>query len=109
MITMLTRLSAHQATVSAPISAAAAKAWDDDTHVEVQRQRYRRGRDLLVSALRGAGFELEDPQGGLYLWVSAPGLDDWRTAAALAERGILGVPGRYYHADDEPRLMSGCH
>lgn len=99
LVADLTALQAHLATLSVPINAAAAVAWTDDAHVEEQRQRYIRRRDVLLAALRSAGFELDDPEGGLYLWARLPGADDLQAAHRLAELGIITVPGRYYRAD----------
>ena len=102
VVAEITELMGHVATLSTPIARAACAAWSDDAHVHHQRLRYQERRDQLVPALREAGFQLTDPEGGLYLWVSSPAGDDWDTATALARSGIVGVPGRYYRADGSP-------
>jgi succinyldiaminopimelate transaminase len=86
----------------APIQAAMVAALGDDEHVAVQRERYRERRSLLAPALEAAGFTIEHSEGGLYLWVTR-GEDGWQSVAALAELGILVVPGSFYGAD------SGSH
>ncbi|MGS0686685.1 aminotransferase class I/II-fold pyridoxal phosphate-dependent enzyme [Nakamurella sp. GG22] len=53
----------------------------------------QRKRDLVVEALRGYGYELRSPQGTFYLWVKAPIADDHAFCRALAERGVLVLPG----------------
>ncbi|MFP5282546.1 MAG: succinyldiaminopimelate transaminase [Actinomycetes bacterium] len=83
--------------VPAPVQAAMITLLDDDTHVEVQRERYARRRRLLRPALQAAGFRIEHSTGGLYLWATRdePCRD---TVADLAERGILVAPGDFYGA-----------
>jgi succinyldiaminopimelate transaminase len=81
--------------VPAPVQAAAAVAWSDDAHVREQRGRYRRRRDVLLAALRGAGFTVDHSHAGLYLWVTR-GEPCWETVAWLAERGVLVAPGEFY-------------
>ncbi len=78
--------------VPGPVQAAAAVAFDDDEHVEEQRERYRQRLALLAGAL-GAST----PAGSFYLWVAAPEDDAWAMAADLARRGgCLVSPGDFY-------------
>ena len=51
--------------VPAPVQHAAAVAYADDAHVAIQHERYRRRRELLSHALRGAGFTIDDSAAGL--------------------------------------------
>ncbi len=78
-----------------PVQAAMVAALDDDEHELVQRERYARRREVLRTALLGAGFAIEHSQAGLYLWATRgePGRD---TVAWLAGRGILVAPGEFY-------------
>ncbi|HEV2427023.1 MAG TPA: aminotransferase class I/II-fold pyridoxal phosphate-dependent enzyme, partial [Acidimicrobiales bacterium] len=77
-----------------PLQAAAAAAFSDDEHVQVQRAVYR-GRLLLVSeALRAAGVDAPMPAGTFYLWARRGGMDGWALAQWLAEAsGIVASPG----------------
>ena len=78
--------------VPGPVQAAAAVAFDDDEHVEAQRERYRRRLALLGDAVGAPA-----PAGSFYLWPAAPGGDGWAMAAALAEHGgCLVSPGDFY-------------
>lgn len=81
--------------VPLPVQRAAAVAWADDTHVQVQRERYERRRDVLMPALVQAGFTIDHSDAGLYLWATR-GDGCWETAAWLADRGILVAPGDFY-------------
>jgi succinyldiaminopimelate transaminase len=78
-----------------PVQEAMIAALGDDVHVAEQRERYRARRALLAPALRAAGFTIDESAAGLYLWATR-GEDSWATVAALAELGILVVPGSFY-------------
>jgi len=94
--------------VPGPVQAAAVVAWEDDAHVTVQRERYRRRLARLADILRAAGLEAEPPAGGFYLWVPVPAWADeqgvaegrpgaWVLTTALAEAaGMLVSPGEFY-------------
>jgi aspartate/methionine/tyrosine aminotransferase len=83
--------------VPAPVQSAMIAALGDDGHVIEQRGRYAARRTALLSALRNAGFQVDDTKAGLYLWATRdePG---WDTVGWLAERGILVAPGEFYGA-----------
>jgi succinyldiaminopimelate transaminase len=79
----------------APVQSAMVAALADDGHVAVQKEVYRQRRARLAPALRAAGFRIDRSEAGLYLWASR-GEDAWDTVAAIAELGILVVPGTFY-------------
>lgn len=81
--------------VPGPVQHAAAAAYADDSHVEVQRARYARRRTELLTAVEVAGFVVEHSDAGLYLWVTR---DEpcWDVVDWFAERGILVTPGNFY-------------
>lgn len=81
--------------VPAPVQAAMVAALDDDAHEREQRDRYARRRNMLLPAMRAAGFTVDLSQGGLYLWATR-GEACRRTLGWLAERGILVAPGEFY-------------
>lgn len=81
----------------APVQAAMVAALGDDAHVAEQRERYRRRRAVLLPALEQAGFRIDRSEAGLYLWATR-GEPGRQTVAALAELGILVVPGDFYGA-----------
>jgi len=83
--------------VAGPVQAAAARAWDDDAHVEVQRSLYLERLRALVDGLRSVGLDAVLPDGAFYLWVPAPAGDAWALANRLAEEGgVLVSPGEFY-------------
>lgn len=81
--------------VPGPVQAAMVAALDDDIHEAEQRQRYARRREILLAAVRSAGFTVEHSQAGLYLWATR-GQPCRDTVAWLADRGILVAPGDFY-------------
>jgi len=82
--------------VPGPAQAAGVVALDDDEHVAIQRDRYRRRLERLAKVLsRWAGIEVPLPRGGFYLWFD--GGDGWAFTERLAkEGGALVSPGEFY-------------
>ncbi|MFL6203985.1 MAG: succinyldiaminopimelate transaminase [Acidimicrobiales bacterium] len=86
--------------VPGPVQAAAVAAWNDDAHVDEQRERYRRRLDAMVTALAKAGVDAAFPDGAFYLWAPAPDGDAWALARRLVEvGGALVSPGDFYGPD----------
>jgi succinyldiaminopimelate transaminase len=83
---------------AAPIQAAAVAAWNDDTHVAAQRQRYEERRVLMRDTLAEHGLVHDGGPAPFYLWLhSVDRVDDgWEIAARLAETGTLVAPGSLY-------------
>lgn len=81
--------------VPGPVQAAMVAALDDDEHEAEQRSRYAGRRDLLLAALRAAGFTVDHSAAGLYLWATR---DEpcRQTLDWFAQRGILVAPGEFY-------------
>ncbi len=79
----------------APVQAAMVAALGDDGHVQEQKERYRARREILLPAVRRAGFTVDGSEAGLYLWASE-GKDAWESIARLADLGILAGPGSFY-------------
>lgn len=97
LIAGLVRTRKHAGMIMpAPVQNALATAMDDDEHVNVQRERYRRRRAVLLPALQQAGYQIHGSEAGLYLWVSDGSGDCWEQVQAMAERGILVGPGAFY-------------
>ena len=93
--------------VPGPVQAAGVAAFDDDTHVAAQRQRYLDRLGVLAGVLTASGVPSPLPAGGFYLWVPVPErFDDgeaggaWSLTEALAmEGGMLTSPGDLYGPD----------
>lgn len=81
--------------VPAPVQTAMIAALGDDAHVAAQRTRYRARRDILMPALRSAGYLIDCSEAGLYLWATRD-VDAWQSVAEFAESGIIVGPGHFY-------------
>ena len=67
---------------------------NEQTCVRDMKEIYTRRRDLMVSGLREAGFELESPKATFYLWIRVPkGYTSALLAARLLEKGVVVTPG----------------
>jgi aspartate aminotransferase len=53
-----------------------------------------RKRDVFVTELQQAGYQLQSPEGTFYLWVRSPDPDDLAFVKNLATQGVLVLPGR---------------
>jgi aspartate/methionine/tyrosine aminotransferase len=86
--------------VPGPVQAGAVAAFDDDTHVDLQRERYRERLVYLRGILDAAGLPTPMPAGGFYLWVPVPGSvadGGWGLVEELAMAGgMLASPGDLY-------------
>lgn len=82
-----------------PSQAAAVAAFNDEAHVDEQRERYRRRLELMQRVVRLFGSDVELPGGGFYLWAPAPDGDAWAFTRRLAtDAGVLVSPGEFYGA-----------
>jgi succinyldiaminopimelate transaminase len=80
-----------------PVQLAGAVAYDDDHHVEIQRERYATRLKRCAEILADVGLPCTLPGGGFYLWIQVPGGDDWAATNWLAEHGgVLVSPGEFY-------------
>lgn len=78
-----------------PVQQAMTYALGVDEHEAAQRERYAARRAVLRPAVEGAGFTVENSDGGLYLWATRD--EECRTTVDwFAARGILVAPGDFY-------------
>jgi aspartate/methionine/tyrosine aminotransferase len=83
--------------VPGPVQAAAAVAFDDDSHVKVQRDVYLERLQYFAGVLEAwSGAPVAMPGGGFYLWMPAPGGAWPFTERLAAEGGALVSPGEFY-------------
>lgn len=78
-----------------PIQAASVAAFEDDGQEILQKERYRRRRELLSAAVEVAGLRIDHSEAGLYLWATE-GRPCRETVDRLAGLGILVAPGEFY-------------
>ncbi|MGC4056221.1 MAG: pyridoxal phosphate-dependent aminotransferase [Paludibaculum sp.] len=65
---------------------------------------YERKRDLLCESLSRAGYEVHKPEGTFYVFLRTPISDDIAFVRALAQEGVLGVPGAGFGRSGYVRL-----
>lgn len=83
--------------VPGPVQDAAVAAWDDDLHVDAQRDRYWRRLERVRRILDQLGVYAPMPGGAFYLWARAEDGDAWKLAERLATTvGMLVSPGEFY-------------
>jgi len=103
---------------AAPLQEAVATAllWGDE-YYDQMRGDYLQRREVMVDALRQAGFGCETPEGAYYVMadcskLQAPGEDDTQFAMRLIkEAGVATVPGSsfYQQAEDGAHLVRFCY
>lgn len=81
-----------------PLLAAAEALWQDESHVEENRELYRRKFDMAEERL-GGRFGFYRPAGGFYLWLD---VGDGEAAASRLWRdaALRVIPGAYLGRDD---------
>jgi aspartate/methionine/tyrosine aminotransferase len=86
--------------VPLPVVKASAAAWEDEAHVEENRNRYRERFEIARRILGNhRGFRL--PDGGFYLWLDVG--DGPAFAKALwRETGVRVLPGAFMSVDSRP-------
>jgi 2-aminoadipate transaminase len=75
-----------------------------DAHVATIARTYRRRRDLMTQAIVGLAREdlrYSRPSGGMFLWVTIPGIDTTELLRVSAQQKVVFVPGvSFYPARD---------
>jgi 2-aminoadipate transaminase len=73
-------------------------------HVATIARTYKRRRDVMAAAIAGLGMEelhFSLPAGGMFLWVTAPGIDTTALLRICAQNKVVFVPGvSFYPARD---------
>ncbi|HAT31128.1 MAG TPA: succinyldiaminopimelate transaminase [Janthinobacterium sp.] len=87
----------HGGAMSPTVQAASVAAWNDETHVEENRAKYRAKFAAITPLLRQV-MQVELPDAGFYLWadVSRTGLTDTQFAQRLyREYNVTVLPGSF--------------
>jgi succinyldiaminopimelate transaminase len=82
------------------VQRAAIAAWEDESHVDRNRERYREKRDVLLAALARAGLRVAASEATIYLWVEVPESSE-AFATRVLERGLVVTPGSYFGPSGE--------
>ncbi len=77
-----------------------------DRHLSAVRACYRARSEALVAAARsvlGDRLEVDDPDGGMFVWARVRDVDDATPVLARAlDQGMAFVPGSVFRSDDAP-------
>jgi N-succinyldiaminopimelate aminotransferase len=87
----------HGGAMSTAVQAASIAAWNDETHVEQNREQYRAKFNAITPLLKEV-LDVELPDASFYLWadVTRTGLSDTEFAQRLyAEYNVTVLPGSY--------------
>jgi len=69
-------------------------AWNDEVHVQANRQLYREKFDAVLEILSPV-MDVQRPDGGFYLWPKTPVDDQLFTRELYAREHVTVVPGSY--------------
>ncbi|TAK10885.1 MAG: aminotransferase class I/II-fold pyridoxal phosphate-dependent enzyme [Anaerolineae bacterium] len=90
------------------MTAGVAALQGDQEWIEERNQVYQERRDIALSGLRAAGFEVATPKAALYLWIRLPEGEDSTDFCArlLDETGVSLTPGVVFgkHGEGYMRL-----
>jgi succinyldiaminopimelate transaminase len=82
---------------------ASVAAWQDETHVRENRERYAAKRRVFLELFAGRGVQVAGSVATFYLWVKVPGGRpslDWATEL-LDRGGLIVAPGSFFGAEGE--------
>jgi 2-aminoadipate transaminase len=87
-----------------------------DPHIELIRKAYSERRNVMVNMMKEhfpKGTAWTEPEGGLFLWVKAPGnVSTSKLLPDAIKAGIAYVPGKYFYsekADDTTLRLNFCN
>ena len=85
----------HGCAMSGMVQAASIAAWNDEAHVVVNRDLYRK-KFAEVTPMLAEVLDVRLPDASFYLWAAVPGGDDERFARDLrAKYNVTVLPGSY--------------
>jgi N-succinyldiaminopimelate aminotransferase len=88
----------HGGAMSPVVQAASRAAWDDEAHVQLNRQLYRDKFAQVTPMLQGV-MDVKLPDAGFYLWAAVPaafeGSDTEFSRQLLAQYNVVVLPGSY--------------
>jgi len=78
-------------------------AWNDEAHVEENRERYARKRQVVLDAFERHGVRVAGSVATFYLWVAVPdGRSSFEWALDLLDRAaVIVAPGSFFGAEGE--------
>ena len=80
--------------MSLPIQQASTLAWQDESHVETNRNAYREKFRRFLEIVEGQ-LDVSAPDAGFYLWAATPMADTEFAQRLYAEQAVTVLPGSY--------------
>ncbi|MCK4743214.1 MAG: succinyldiaminopimelate transaminase [Sulfuriflexus sp.] len=90
----------HGCAMSTPTQAASILAWNDEAHVEHNRDLYREKFAAVIEILKPI-IAVEQPDAGFYLWVKTPISDTDFARDLFATQNVTVLPGSYLSRDTD--------
>jgi len=84
----------HGCSMSPPVQHASAIAWQDEQHVDQNRQAYDAKYEAVLPLLKPV-MKVDQPDAGFYLWPTLPVDDTQFTQHMLRDQNVALVPGSY--------------
>lgn len=84
----------HGSAMSPPVQHASAIAWQDEQHVQKNREAYDEKYAAVLPLLKTV-MSVDKPEAGFYLWPELPVDDKAFTQTMLKEQNVALVPGSY--------------
>lgn len=92
------------------VQEAAIAALQNDDHVASMLEQYRTKKDMLTSALQGAGLPESDSDATFFLWQRAPeGMTGVELANRFVDLGIVVIPGAWISDTTAEGINPGEH
>jgi N-succinyldiaminopimelate aminotransferase len=89
----------HGSAMSETVQRASIAAWQDETHVVANRERYRASFDAMLPVLAPV-MDVYQPDAGFYIWAGVTGGDDTAFSRELFRRTHVTVlPGQFLARD----------
>lgn len=84
----------HGCAMSPPYQAASTAAWQDEAHVQTNRELYRQKFKAVLDILAPV-MDVQMPEAGFYLWAKTPISDEAFTQKVFTQAHVNVVPGSY--------------
>ena len=84
----------HGCAMPPPFQIASIAAWNDETHVQANREQYRQ-KFAAVMEILAPVLDVKMPDAGFYLWPQTPVDDETFTREVFAQTHVNIVPGSY--------------
>jgi len=84
----------HGCAMSLAVQAASIAAWEDESHVQINRGLYRQKYEAVMDILSPV-MSVERPAAGFYLWLQTPIADDQFARELFLQQNVTVLPGSF--------------